>query len=88
MRTYLNAKCQIENTVGCVCVAIRLFDFLDEHAERVVQLVSPQLEYVRLEGFHVTALGASFFQLGIFANHPVLPRVYSVRELKCIINLC
>ena len=58
---YLNAECQIENTVGCVGVSVRLLDFLDEHAERVVQLVGPQLEDVRLKGFHVTALSTSFF---------------------------
>jgi len=48
----------------------------DEHAEREVELVGPQLEDVSLEGLLVFALGPLLLQLSVLAHHPVLPCVH------------
>ena len=54
------------------CTVRYLFD---EHAESEVELVSPELEDVCLEGLLVLALGTLLLQLSVLTHHPVLPRV-------------
>ena len=53
----------------------------DEHAEGEVELVSPELEDVGLEGLLVLALRPLLLQLSVLTHHPVLPRV-NLNEYK------
>ena len=78
---YLYAKSQVEYAVRRVGVPIRFLHLLNKHAEGVVQFVGPQLQDVRLEGLHVTALSPSFFQFCVLPDYPVLPRVDTVCKL-------
>ncbi len=87
LSTDLNTEREIENAVRCVRIAVGFLHLLDEHAERVVQLVRAQLEQVRLERLHVLALGPKLLQLRVLLHDPVLPRIDSVRELKKNMNV-
>ena len=78
----MNSERQVKDAVGRVRVAVGLLDLLDEQAEGVVELVGSKLQDVRLEGLHVPALGPSLLQLRVLADHPVLPGVDAVGELK------
>lgn len=45
----LNAKTQVVNRIGRILSSVRLPNFLDEEAEREIQLVRGKLKYFRLE---------------------------------------
>ena len=80
--THLDAEGEVENAVRGIHFAVGLLPLLDEQAEGVVELVGSKLQDVRLEGLHVPALGPSLLQLRVLADHPVLPCVDAVGELK------
>ena len=60
---------------------------LDEHAEGEVELVSPQLEDVRLKGLLVLALGSLLLKLRILSHNPVFPSIHPVSKLEVVIRI-
>ena len=52
--------------------------YLDKHAEGEVELISPQLEDVRLKGLLILALGSLLLKLSILPHNPVLPSIHSI----------